>query len=209
MHLKNYFWYFSNCLPHHFCDEVIKHAKTKIVDKAVVGEMPKKVSDLNKKQIKTLNKSRNSDIVWLDEPWINRQIIPFVQKANKNAGWNVEIENQENAQFTIYGPNQHYGWHCDAWREPYDRPKSMEHGLIRKLSVTVSLSDLNDYEGGDFEFDFRDGSPQKKKRLASCRDILPKGSILVFPSFVWHRVKPVMKGLRHSLVVWYLGQPYR
>ena len=50
------------------------------------------------------------------------------------------------------------------------------------------------------EFQFRnqdDPTPKKK-----CVEILPRGSICVFPSFVWHEVKPVTKGIRYSLVIW-------
>ena len=42
-----------------------------------------------------------------------------------------------------------------------------------------------------------------------CKEILPKGSIIVFPSYVWHRVKPVKKGTRYSLVLWNLGYPFK
>ena len=51
----------------------------------------------------------------------------------------------------------------------------------------------------------RDESKHRKQ----CQEILPKGSIIVFPSFVWHRVKPVRKGTRYSLVVWHLGEPFK
>ena len=59
------------------------------------------------------------------------------------------------------------------------------------------------------EFDFRDKDPDKKPNIRACTEILPKGSLVVFPSFVWHRVKPVTKGVRHSLVIWNLGWPFR
>ena len=59
-----------------------------------------------------------------------------------------------------------------------------------------------------------DASPYKKqqdesKHLVKCKEILPKGSIIVFPSFVWHRVKPVTEGTRYSLVIWNLGLPFK
>ena len=47
------------------------------------------------------------------------------------------------------------------------------------------------------------------KHRIQCKEILPKGSIIVFPSFLWHRVKPVTKGVRYSLVVWNLGYPFK
>ena len=50
---------------------------------------------------------------------------------------------------------------------------------------------------------------EENKHLVKAKEILPKGSIIVFPSFVWHRVKPVTSGVRYSLVLWNLGYPFR
>ena len=82
-------------------------------------------------------------------------------------------------------------------------------GKIRKLSATVSLSDSKEYSGGDLEFDFRNINPDKGHNRKICKEIKPKGSIVVFPSHVWHRVTPVTKGTRYSLVIWNLGYPFR
>jgi PKHD-type hydroxylase len=208
MNLEHYSWIFQKAIPNHICDEIVAYAKTKIKQKAITGDF-KSNENLNKPELKKLHKTRNSDVIWLDDFWIYKEIYPFVQNANKNANWNFDIHKCEKAQFTIYEENQHYDWHWDCWKHPYNIPNSPENGLIRKISVTVSLSDLSEYEGGDFLFDFRDGSPIKKKRIFSYRDLLTKGSILVFPSFLWHKVKPVIKGKRYSLVVWYLGKPFK
>ena len=48
----------------------------------------------------------------------------------------------------------------------------------------------------------------EEKHLTKCKETLSKGSIIVFPSFVWHRVKPVTSGTRYSLVAWHLGNPF-
>jgi PKHD-type hydroxylase len=74
--------------------------------------------------------------------------------------------------------------------------------------MTVSLTDKEDYVGGDLEFDFRN-SKDKSKTIKVCKEIYPRGSIVVFPSFVWHRVKPVTKGTRYSLVMWSIGAPFK
>jgi PKHD-type hydroxylase len=70
------------------------------------------------------------------------------------------------------------------------------------------LSAPEDYEGGELEFDFRNMDPDKPT-IRKCAEIKPRGSIVVFPSHVWHRVKPVTKGTRYSLVIWNLGYPFR
>jgi PKHD-type hydroxylase len=80
---------------------------------------------------------------------------------------------------------------------------------IRKLSVSVLLSDPKDFKGGEFEFDFRNHDPKDKENKQVAKELNKKGSMIVFPSFIWHRVKPVTKGVRYSLVLWYLGHPWK
>ena len=79
---------------------------------------------------------------------------------------------------------------------------------LSKHSESFS-QDPKEYKGGELEFDLRNLDPDKKPNLRSCTEILPKGSLVVFPSFVWHRVKPVTKGERNSLVIWNLGYPFK
>ena len=207
MNLSNYFWYFSGVLTPKFCDDVIEYAKSQKEVMARTGGYGDR--KLKKEEVLDLKRKRNSDLVWLNDPWIYKEIHPYVHMANKNAGWNFDWDRSESCQFTKYKLNQFYDWHCDSWNKPYDKPNEPNsHGKIRKLSVTVSLSDETEYEGGDFEFDFRsadDGSNQPQ----ICKEIKPKGSVVVFPSFVWHRVKPVISGTRYSLVMWNLGQPWK
>ena len=163
-----------------------------------------------KKQIKDLKKKRNSNIVWMSDRWIYKEIQPYVHNANANAGWNFQWDYSEACQFTKYEKGQFYDWHCDSWDKPYQREgNDPSNGKIRKLSVTVSLSDPKDYKGGELEFDFRNKDPDKKPNIVKCKEILPKGSLVVFPSFVWHRVCPVKKGSRYSLVIWNLGWPFK
>jgi len=185
MNLSNYFWCFKSALTPRFCDEVIKYALEKKETMALTGGQGR---------------------------WIYKEIHPFVHQANKNAGWNFNWDFSESCQFTKYKLNQYYDWHCDSWDKVYDQPKTSSHGKIRKLSMTCQLTDGSEYSGGELEFDFRQYDPPQRdeaKHLRKATEILPKGSIVVFPSFVWHRVKPVTKGVRYSLVVWHLGYPFK
>jgi PKHD-type hydroxylase len=214
MNIKNYYWFFQNAIPHKICDEIVKYGTTEKNREvlAITGGYGKD-RDLNKQpltenEIKDLKKKRNSNIVWLSDRWIYKEIQPYIRIANENAGWNFEWNWSEACQFTKYKKGQYYDWHCDSWEEPYTQEGETK-GKIRKLSVTVSLTDPNEYKGGELEFDFRNNDPDKKPNIKICSEILPKGSLVVFPSFVWHRVKPVTKGIRYSLVIWSLGYPYR
>jgi PKHD-type hydroxylase len=78
---------------------------------------------------------------------------------------------------------------------------------LESYRLLVQLSDPKDYKGGELEFQFRNTDDPTPTR--PCLEILPRGSIVVFPSFVWHRVKPVTEGTRYSLVIWNLGYPFR
>ena len=146
----------------------------------------------------------------MDDKWIYKEIHPYIHNANKNAGWNFDWNHSESCQFTKYKKGQYYDWHCDSWDRPYQKQGDpTTHGKIRKLSVTVTLSNPKEYKGGELEFDFRNNDPDKKLNIRKCTEILPKGSLVVFPSFVWHRVCPVKSGERNSLVIWNLGYPFK
>jgi len=207
MNLKNYYWYFSGALTTKFCNEVLQYGKNQQEEMARIGGFDKE--KLSKEEIKNIKKKRDSHIVWMNDKWIYKEIHPYVMEANKRANWNFNWDWSENCQFTKYSPGQYYGWHCDSWEVPYNKPHSLnEHGKIRKLSVTCSLSDPSEYEGGELECNFNNPEKSKKQNIQKCLEILPRGSLVVFPSFVWHRVKPVKKGTRYSLVVWNLGYPF-
>ena len=212
MNLTNYYWYFKSALTPKFCDDVIEYALQQKESMAVTGGFGDR--KLNKQEVLDLKRKRKSDLVWLNDTWIYKEIHPYVQQANIQAGWNFDWNFSESCQFTKYKHNQYYDWHCDSWEKPYNKKNKNDpnHGKIRKLSMTCQLSDGSEYQGGELEFDFRNYDPPMRdeaKHKVQCKEILPKGSIIVFPSFVWHRVKPVTSGTRYSLVVWHLGYPFR
>ena len=143
--ISNYYWYFPSVLTPKFCDDVIAYANAQKETMAITGgygrerDLDKK--PLNKEEIKDLKRKRNSDLVWLNDTWIYKELHPYVHKANEMAGWNFDWERSESCQFTKYKLNQYYDWHCDSWDKPYDRkdPNHPEHGRIRKLSMTCLL----------------------------------------------------------------------
>ena len=208
MNLLNNYWSFQSAIPPRICDDIIKYGLEQQEQRALTGDFNEK-KDLNKKDVKKLHKKRKSNVVWMNDKWIYKEIHPYINVANRNANWNFEWDWSESCQFTKYKLNQFYDWHCDSNEKPYDKPNDPNsHGKIRKLSATVSLVDGSEYEGGDFEFDFMNKDDGSNVPYV-CKEIKPKGSIVVFPSFVWHRVKPVTAGTRYSLVMWNLGRPYR
>jgi PKHD-type hydroxylase len=199
MNLENNYYYYKGALSKRFCNQIVQYVKSKQELMGTTGAFDNRI--LNTQEIKDLKKERDSNIVWLNESWIYRMILPFVKNANEKANWNFKIDGVEKIQFTKYNKNQFYHWHCDSF------PKPNKQGKIRKLSVTCSLSNPSEYKGGELEFDLRNDNLKSTKR--KCTEIMTQGSIVVFPSFMWHRVKPVTKGIRHSLVLWNTGDSFK
>ena len=206
MNLKYYYWYFQSVIPKRICDEIVRYGKEQDKQTALTGNS--QAENLSETDLKNIQKKRKSDVVWMSDRWIYKEIQPYIHQANQNAGWNFDWDHSESCQFTIYKKGQYYDWHCDGWDKPY-MEEGPTKGKIRKLSVTVTLTDPKEYKGGELEFDLRNEDPDKKPNMRTCTEILPKGSLVVFPSFVWHRVKPVTKGERNSLVIWNLGYPFK
>ena len=207
MNLEHYYWCFPKIVSERICDDIVKYALSLKDRMAVTGQQDRE--KLDRTQLKDLKKKRDSNIVWLNERWILNEIQPFVDQANKNAGWNFQWDWTESCQFTKYSKGQYYDWHSDSWPKAYNNPGNPSlHGKNRKLSATLSLSDEKSYKGGELEFDFRHVEREKQK-TQMCKEVKPKGSLVVFPSDVWHRIKPIKQGYRYSLVIWNLGWPFK
>lgn len=146
----------------------------------------------------TFNKSgtdiRTSRVSWIHDKRVLNLLYEYVDIANRNV-FNFNIYKKADVQFTEYLSTEsgHYNWHHDIdWNR--------NDGYDRKLSVTVQLSDANEYEGGNFEF---------SECVSPNEDSKEKGTVLVFPSYLQHRVTPVTKGTRKSLVAWFEGSKWR
>lgn len=139
----------------------------------------------------TKPKIRISDIRWVQEDsFLSSLVQEYFAYANRQFGFDASTV--YDIQYTEYkgGQKGHYDWHVDTF--------SKNGGFNRKLSIVVQLSDPSDYEGGNFLF-WNDEPEGFKER----------GSVLVFPSFRPHKVEPVTKGLRRSLVSWIEGPAWR
>ena len=202
MNIEHPYWYFHTAIPIDVCDQIIDLASSKTKMSGTLGSRANEKSDSKR----TYDKVRDSSVTWINDEWIYKLIHPYIKIANKNAGWNFQWDFSEPYQFTEYTKGQFYGWHCDSALKPYDKPNDNKiDGKIRKLSLTLTLSNREDYEGGDLQFDYKNN---KGKVSAIIDDMRDKGSLVVFPSFVWHRVTKVTSGKRHSLVSWNLGKPF-
>jgi PKHD-type hydroxylase len=186
--VKNVWETWSSALSDEECDAILARAENYAEADATIGFSESLRSDLV---------HRTSTIRWFNvnrEPDIVARIMEFVRSSNRT-NFGVDIEAPFEIQFTEYHATNkgHYDWHQDVW---FESPRP----YARKLSVVVQLSDPADYAGGEFEFF---GIPNPAANFA------PRGSILIFPSFLQHRVLPVSKGIRRSLVTWIEGPNWR
>ena len=113
MNLDKYFVCFDSALPSRICDDLVSYGEQQASQVALIGEQKEPPKDISK-----LYKTRNSSIVWMDEPWIYNAILPIVAEANRHANWNFEYQRAEACQWTKYSETQHYTWHQDASNKP-------------------------------------------------------------------------------------------
>ena len=143
---------------------------------------------------------RKTDIAFVtpdcqDDNRVNEIAWHFLTLANE-IKFNYKIDVFQPVQFARYRDGGHYGWHQDV-----NESGICLDGESRKLSLTFSLSDPKTYEGGHLEF-YRGERPMEDQVIEDIRD---QGSVIVFDSRDYHRVTPVTKGTRYSIVCWTVG----
>jgi PKHD-type hydroxylase len=182
--------YYRECLPSELVDMMVKELKEMeefelpFEDAGVGGERFNRID----------HKVRNSKIRWWNqEHWTSSVISYYIGIANRKY-WEYDLNLLESIQISVYLENGHYGWHSDYGT-------SKDGRWTRKLSASVLVSDPSEYDGGDLEFiDYHGNFVQAPKE---------KGSVIVFDSRVPHRVTPVTRGRRVSLVTWMYGPKLR
>lgn len=164
-------------------------------------------------------KTRTSRHSWIPEThWIAGFVMHYANVVNdKNYRYDLTGLDSHQLQYGIYGVGGHYTWHNDygiANCQEYE--SSRRHGVhqdaannfvvsssetVRKLSFSLQLTEASEYEGGDLEIVGVNGEVQKMQKEF--------GTIIFFDSRVIHRVTPVTKGERRSIVGWVVGPRWR
>jgi PKHD-type hydroxylase len=132
---------------------------------------------------------RSCTVRWLDDDWLASMLRSHVERAN-GMGFDVTIDGHSEMQLVEYTADTggRYDWHHDVlWNGQSESD--------RKLSITVQLSDSGEYCGGDFEFE----------EVRTNADFRSKGTVIVFPSYLRHRITPLTSGTRLALVGWFFG----
>ena len=147
----------------------------------------------------SVKKDRDSNIKFhyptQDTAWIFERLNETIRRANEQF-YNYNLNGYSYFQYTTYDKNGRYDWHTDMG---YGNNKRDNDIQPRKLSLSLLLND--DFEGGEFQI-----NSGKESEAATVQ--LKKGQIVLFPSFMIHRVKPIIQGTRKSLVVWTLGPKF-
>ena len=184
--MRDDFWlFFDQALDHNWCDYLIDYATENYTpNDAIIGfENGKQDDSYRKSEIRWLNPKVEKFLV--DEIWY------YANKVNRDS-FDLDLKYINEIQFTKYigDPNSpgKYDWHQDVL---YSKPRH------RKFSAIIQLTDGDEYKGGDFEL--RDGYHLD---LTNSRN---KGAMLVFPSFLYHRITPIKRGKRKSIVAWIEG----
>jgi PKHD-type hydroxylase len=173
------------------CDEIVRYAQLLPAHKGYVGH-----EDWYDSKEPPPSDIRDTTVRWIEHD--NEDFKPVwdlmwrhIQHANANA-FGLDLDFARSVQFCEYHAERlsHYTWHSDVFWET-DRPYQ------RKLTAILQLSDPASYEGGDLVLDYY--RPPCPVRLRE------RGTIFVFPSFVHHKVEPITRGTRYSLVMWAEG----
>lgn len=182
------------------CNELPNYKSYHVIKNAFTLEECDKIHDLFPDNLKQatigageVNPTiRKTSLSWLgysqEVDWIYQKLTKLILPVNDSI-WRFQLTGfQEALQLTSYNEGDHYDWHLDSG--PNDHSK-------RKLSFVLQLS--QGYEGCELQFiDCRHHAPEKDA-----------GSLIIFPSYVAHRVTELTKNSRRSLVGWISGEPYR
>jgi PKHD-type hydroxylase len=191
--MKGEWCYFKSYFNKEFCEKTIRDALTieSFQSKVYLPDgTQESVSNLRRSTIRFLypNDPRFADLfefLWKTQIVANRDFF------------NVHVTKLDFIQFAEYSETDQgeYGTHDDVvW------VNDNEHH--RKLSCTISLSDPEDYSGGNFEFEGTCTQPLNS-------DLRLQGTVLYFPSFHKHKVTPVIRGKRYSIAAWFEGPKWR
>lgn len=188
--------YWRNGLTNEELDEVVNIGLSLPLNKARIA--------LSKNPEVDISRIRTSQTSWIKErdcPFLYSKLAWIIQQLNGQF-YNYDLWGfHEDMQFTVYEGDQagHYEWHQDSMGNTVDE-NNIDQRPPRKLSLILQLSDPSEYDGGEIQI------------MSGIDPIsLPRerGLITVFPSFMVHRVTPVTKGIRRSLVVWVTGPAFR
>lgn len=186
--------------PYCFKQEVFSPTELKKIIKYCNTLEKTKAKIIDRTEIVNNDELRTSDIGWItlntESKWIFDRLAENIDSLN-NEFYQYDLFGFNAIQYAEYNSEQlgKYNYHIDMSLFP----TIPESGMTRKLSASLLLNDT--FEGGEFEINLANEDTKVSELVA--------GSIIAFPSYVIHRVKPVTKGIRRSLTVWCVGPKFK
>lgn len=184
-HQYETFQYYPKVFTPEECQKIIEIGTSLDIEDSRVGLSNSEVGAVNTK----IRSSFNSWITLHNRPKLLKKLEDITNYANRFYNFDIDCFDEQ-LQFTQYNVGNYYHWHQDS---------GTGLSMKRKLSLVVNLSHEMSYEGGSLQF-------------FGCRNVRvgnEQGSVIAFPSYEYHRVTPVKRGVRNSLVIWVQGRPFR
>jgi len=169
----------------------------RVVDSKFISGEVGKADNTKNEQTEVNLKSRDSKIKFIKDNVVKQNLFSVISFLNLEANWKYHLTILEDLQYTVYDVDQYYNWHTDS--------NFLSTPTTRKLSFSIGLNDPNEYEGGELDIEIH-GPNIKGKRFETI--VLEKNEMVCFRSNLWHRVRPITKGVRKSLVGWVRGPQF-
>lgn len=188
---KDYVAYWEDFLSDQEINRILTAPEWDTLENAVVGGQDDKTvlnTDIRTSEVAWMRKNAWNEPLW-------ERLSTVVAEVNRRY-FHFDLSGfYEPFQLGMYREeNQgHYSWHTDM--------AMSDNNVPRKLSMSLLLSDPSEFEGGNLEIKGINDEPMNLE--------LRKGRAWFFPSWVLHRVSPVTRGVRKSLVVWVGGPPFK
>ena len=195
------FYMFPSIVRPEVCNKIIEDCKNNDLEIAKVHDADANTSrddpDIRKTSIywvPTKVSSKANDLAWY-----------FLKQANKEQ-FHYDLEYFQAIQFAEYKNGGFYDWHQDS-----SQPDAKNN--VRKLSLSFILSDPDTFEGGELQF-WNGNRPMlnhlsEEEQELTRKDLQAQGTMVIFDSRDWHRVTPVTKGVRYSVVCWSVGTMFK
>jgi predicted 2-oxoglutarate/Fe(II)-dependent dioxygenase YbiX len=178
-----YYWIRHNAIPKSLCEIMLQERQQMSDAQAGVG--------MNNETAP--NGLRKTGIAWAERNhWLEGIMLNNARYANRETGWNMELDTCEQVQLAKYETGHFYDWHQDIFF-------LADTSTCRKVTVVALLNDPTEFAGGDFELQNCDSSGL----------VLEQGSLIAFPSYLNHRATQVTAGTRYSAALWVHGPNFK
>lgn len=183
---QSWYYHWKGCADSETVKQFKKIGDALPVQEAQLGSLDNAVND---------KKTRISEISWIHRNSTTNHLFDFItERTDRINFWNFgfRLIGMEALQYTRYPINGHYQYHNDVI---LNKTKD-----CRKLSISLCLSNADDYKGGELLL-----SPHA---AAATSIKLGFGDMVAFPSFLPHKVSPITEGERITVVTWLYGPKF-